>query len=174
MRCRRGPGNRSSLAGWLLSVSALLAGAAAALAVAVLRSASRRPAQRLRELTNAARGRDATEPWAAGSGPRRWPVVLVLALPGLPVLAGVAPVALFAGPVVVVIVAWTRRRRARQVARARGAAVVDLAFALAAELRAGHPPPQALAAAASSSGALERPLAAAATAACGATADELR
>jgi tight adherence protein B len=53
--------------------------------------------------------------------------------------------------------------------------VVELVFALAAELRAGHPPRLALAAAAASSGALERPLAAATTASSGlATVDELR
>lgn len=115
-----------------------------------------RPSTRLRRLGPASRP-GAGDRWPAGAGwwlgaaagcavlwsaPRLWPWLLV---------ACGAPAA----------VARTRARlRRRRAARLRAAAVVDVVFALAAELRAGRPPSDALRAVSASGGPLADLLAA--------------
>jgi tight adherence protein B len=81
---------------------------------------------------------------------------------------GVSPVAVAAvgAAGVGVALAW-RRHGSKRLAGARAAAVVEVTFALAAELRAGHPPAAALEAAAGAGGPLAPRLREAASAARG-------
>lgn len=130
----------------MIGVVAALAAAAALL----LAQAPRSPAMRLSALS-------AVDDLSAASdgGPTAGPAVTsgrTLVLAGL--VAGVAAVVLLGAPLPVlplavaltaVVPCMLRRRRARRVVARRAGDVVDVVFALAAELRAGRTPGRALA-----------------------------
>ena len=135
---------------------ALLAGAFVAAALLAWRTGGRVAADRLGEL--------ARRPRAAATERSQSPAVV--AITGsvlLAAAAGPSPLALL--PWLVPLGAAAVRRQSRRVAaRARCDAVVDVVFALAAELRAGQPAAAALSAVAAQAGPLSDPLARAAAA----------
>ena len=153
----------------------LVAGVAAGLALALARSPSRPPARRL-QVALPARATPSAAPGGQAAARRHGLAVAAVLAAILGLFAGAPLPLVAAGPGAVLADAWVRRRRAARLVRARTAAITDVAFALAAELRAGHPPRAALAAAAAASTVLREPLTAAAAAVgSGATTlDELR
>jgi tight adherence protein B len=156
-----------------MTTSGVVAASAVALAALLAMGPSARPVDRL-PVVAARRPGDSS----SRSGRRRGVALAVL---GSAVALTLSPMATITAlstvaAVGVVVVVGGARRRERRLAAARSAAVVDLTYGLAAEMRAGRPPAAALDAMASGAGPLADPLRQAATVAATGVpvADELR
>ncbi len=125
---------------------------ALALGLAVALWRGRSPADRLRAWR-------ADRPRERGRPSHSMIIALAVAAAGAAIALGVSPVDVGAGAAAVTTTVSVRRaRRHAQTAALRAAAVVELTFALAGELRAGRTPAESLAAVAAVAGPLAEPV----------------